>query len=313
MKITVVGTGGVGGFFGAKLFASGQDVRFLARGNHLKAMQQSGLTVHAPDGDMHVPADRFAETPSSENPADVVFFCVKTYDTTAAARTMGPLLSKETLVISLQNGVESEQALQRLVETGTVYSGIAYVYSTITAADPITEMGNPRKILFGRLSSSPANERAWAVVDTLVQGGIDAEYCPDIRPALWKKFIFIAAVGGMTAVTRLTLHEILAVPRISALLAAAMRETEAVARASGIPLEPGYVDGVLEKLSRYPNETRSSLHFDLTHEKPLEIEALSGAVVRYGTHLGIPTPVHEFLYATLLPHHERHLRLRGGT
>jgi len=313
MRITVAGTGGVGGFFGAKLLVAGQDVHFLARGKHLEAMQRSGLTVHTPDGDMHVPPERIAEKPSDERATDVVLFCVKTYDTASAAHVSAPLVSKQTLVISLQNGVGSEQTLQGLVNTGTIYSGVAYVYSTITTPGTITEMGKPRKIQFGRLSPGAASERETAVVDAMVGAGIDAEYLTDIRAALWKKFIFISAVGGLTAVTRLTLHEILAVPRTAALLSAAMRETETVARALSVPIEPDHLDGVFEKLSMYPNETRSSLYFDLAHEKPLEIEALSGTVIRYGTQLGIPTPVHEFLYATLLPHHLRHLRLRGGS
>ncbi len=312
MRFIIVGTGGVGGFFGAKLFASGQDVRFIARGAHLAAMLRVGLAVHSPDGNLLVPADRITGDTSSAGSAEAILFCVKTYDTATAARSLAPMLSRETLVISLQNGVESEQALQRLIPAGTVCSGVAYVYSTITAPGTITEAGKPRKIQFGLLSGGTTNGRAAAVVDVLLHAGIDAEFSTDIRPALWKKFIFIAAVGGLTAVTRLTLGEILAVPRTSALLASAMRETEAVARALGVALEPDHVDSVFQKLSSFNNETRSSLYHDLSHGKPLEIEALSGAVVRYGAQVGVPTPVHEFLYAALLPHHLNHLRQRGG-
>src|SRR5512140_2812948 len=312
MRIAILGTGGVGGFFGAKLYVSGQDVRFVARGAHLAAMQRAGLTVHSPDGDLHVPADRFTEDPSAAGKADMILFCVKTYDTAAAARSIAPALSQETLVIPLQNGVESEVTLQRLIPAGTAYSGVAYVYSTITAPGVIREAGKPRKIQFGQLSGGAAAGRAAALVDALLRAGIDGEYLTDMRSALWKKFIFIAAVGGLTAVTRLTLGEILAVPRTYALLEAAMRETDAVARALGVPLEPGHVDSVLGKLGSFTNDTRSSLYHDLVNGKPLEIEALSGAVVRYGAQAGVPTPVHEFLYASLLPHHLNHLRLRGG-
>ena len=312
MRIAIIGAGGVGGFFGAKLYASGQDVRFIARGVHLAAMQRAGLTVHCPDGDLHVPAERITGDPSSVGNAEAILLCVKTYDTAAAARNMAPMLLKETVVISLQNGLESEQTLQGMIPAGTVYSGVAYVYSTITAPGVVAEMGKPRKIQFGLLSGSATSRRAEAVVDALLHAGVDTEFSTDIRPALWKKFIFIAAVGGLTAVTGLTLGEILVVSRTSALLASAMRETEAIARALGIPLEPDHVDSVFEKLSNFNNETRSSLYYDLTHEKPLEIEALSGAVVRYGAKLGILTPVHEFFYAALLPHHLRHLRLHRG-
>lgn len=312
MRFAIIGTGGVGGFFGAKLHAAGEDVCFIARGSHLAAMQRAGLTVQSPDGILHVPADRFSGDPSSAGKADMILFCVKTYDSATAAHSMAPMLTHESLIIPLQNGVESEQILQRLISAGTVYSGLAYVYSTITAPGFITEAGKPRKIQFGRLSGGAADGRAAAVVDALLGAGIDAEFLTDIRPALWKKLIFIAAVGGLTAVTRLTLGEILAVPRTAALLEAAMRETDAVARASGVSLEPGHVDSMLEKLSSYSNDTRSSLYHDLANRKPLEIDVLSGAVMRYGAQAGVPTPVHEFLYAALLPHHLNHLRLRGG-
>ncbi len=306
MRIAVIGAGGVGGFFGAKLHASGQDVRFLARGRHLAAMQQTGLVVHAPDGDLHVPADRMTGDPSALGSAEAVLFCVKTYDTESAARGIAPILARDTLIISLQNGVDNEQTLRRLVSPGTVYSGVAYVYSTVTAPGVITEMGKPRKIQFGPLSGRTTDGRTAAVVDAFLHAGIDAEFLTDMRAALWRKFIFIAAVGGLTALTRLMLGEILAVPRTAALLADAMRETDSIARALGVPLEPHYIDAVFQRLSSFSNESRSSLYHDLVQGKPLEIEALSGTVVRYGAQLGIPTPVHEFLYAALLPHHLNH-------
>lgn len=312
MKIAVMGTGGVGGFFGAKLAASGQDVWFIARGSQLEAMQRNGLLVHAPDGDLHVPARQITGDPSSVGTADAVLFCVKAYDTEGAARSIAPMLSRETVVITLQNGVESHLTLERLLPPATVYGGVAYIYSTVTAPGVIAEAGRPRKILFGPSGGGTMDGPALAVLDALLRSGVEAEFLTDIRPALWKKFIFIAAVGGLTAVTRLTLAEILAVPRTAALLGAAMRETDAVARALGVPLEPDHVDTVFQRLSGFPNETRSSLYHDLIHGKPLEIEALSGAVVRFGAQAGVPTPVHEFLYATLLPYHLRHLRQRGG-
>jgi 2-dehydropantoate 2-reductase len=312
MKIAIIGAGGVGGFFGAKLFASGQDVRFVARGIHLDAVQRTGLTVQSPDGNLHVPADRFTGDASSLGNVDVILFCVKTYDTAAAARGISPLLSRGTVVIPLQNGVESEQTLQRLLSETTVYSGVAYVYSTVTAPGVITEAGKPRKIQFGPISGHTADGPAATLVSALLGAGVDAEFLSDMRSALWKKFLFIAAVGGLTAVTRLTLGEILAVPRTAALLADAMREADAVARALRVPIEPGHVDAVLEKLGSYSNDTRSSLYHDLINGKPMEIEALSGAVVRYGAQLGVPTPVHEFFYAALLPHHLNHLRTRRG-
>ena len=160
MRIAIIGTGGVGGFFGAKLHTGGQDVRFIARGSHLAAMQRNGLTVQSPDATLHVPADRCTGDPSSIGKADAILFCVKTYDTATAARSLAPMLSEETIVIPLQNGVESEQTLHQLVSPATVYSGVAYVYSTISAPGIIAETGRPRKIQVGRLAGRNDHSRA---------------------------------------------------------------------------------------------------------------------------------------------------------
>jgi len=310
MKFAVIGTGGVGGYFGGKLAHAGNEVWFLARGAHLAAMRAQGLHVHSTDGEFTLPAGTMTADPRDAGPVDVVLFCVKSYDTETAARQLSPLLQPATIIISLQNGVDNEEKIRAVTTSGIVFGGVAYIYSTITAPGEITETGGPKKIIFGPQAATPAaaDRRAREILDTMTGAGIRAELSSDINTALWKKFIFITGAGGITALTRLTLGEILAVEETRALLADAMRETEAVARAEKARIEAGFIDGVFTTLRNFDNNTRSSLYYDLTHEKPMEVEALSGTVVRLGARHGIPTPTHRAIYASLLPYHLRHSR-----
>ncbi len=313
MKFLIVGAGGVGGYFGGKLAMNGQDVWFIARGRHLKAMQTSGLHIHSSGGRFTIPPGKMTNHIAEAGPADVVLFCVKTYDTEATARLMIPVVKPETIVISLQNGVDNEGTLRSILPRGIVYGGVSFIYSTITADGVVTETGGPKKITFGPMPGpgERAEDRGRFVQTCMREAGINAEFTDDIVTALWGKFIFITAVAGLTALTRLTLGEILQVNETRTLLVNAMREVEAIARHKGAQLPPDHADSVLQRLRSYDNNTRSSLYYDLTHYRPMEIDALSGAVIRYGVELGIPTPVNSFMYAALLPHHLNHLARRG--
>jgi 2-dehydropantoate 2-reductase len=185
---------------------------------------------------------------------------------------------------------------------GTVYGGVAYIYATITAPGEIREAGGPKKIVFGPMDGAP-EPRGDAILTTLRAAGITATLSGDIRTDLWKKFIFISAVGGMTALTRLTLGEILTVEETCSMLRGAMDEAVAVARAAGIALDDALVPGMFDTLRQFDNRSRSSMYHDLAHGRPLEIETLSGTLCRLGREYRVPTPVHGMLYAGLLPHH----------
>ena len=154
MKIAVIGTGGVGGFFGAKLYRAGYDVRFLARGRHLTAAREKGLRLHTSEGEFELPGSAMAESAAEIGPADLVLFCVKSYDTETAAAKLSPLLRSDTTIISLQNGIDNEEKIIRVTKTGDVFGGVAYIYSTISAPGEITEGGGPKKIVFGRRSGA---------------------------------------------------------------------------------------------------------------------------------------------------------------
>jgi 2-dehydropantoate 2-reductase len=312
MRFAVIGTGGVGGYFGARLAAAGLDVVSTARGAHYEALRTSGLRVVSTDGTTVVPPGHFVGSAGAIGPADVVLVCVKTYDAQQVVRELSGVLQPETVIISLQNGVENDALWRGAFPRCHVFGGTAYIYATITRPGEVTERGGPKKIAFGPYpgASPELARRASRILDVVAGAGITAEIPADIVAAIWKKFIFITGAAGITALTRLTLGEILAVPATRTLLTDAMRETEAVAHARGVSIEPAYLESVFETLGKFDTATRSSLYNDLAHGKPLEIEALSGTVVRLGAAAGIPTPVHRTIYATLLPHHLLHMKNR---
>lgn len=209
--------------------------------------------------------------------------------------------------------MDNERAIERVIPRGTVFGGVAYVYATIAHPGVIAEWGGPRKIVFGPLTRSEyLLDRGRAILRTMMDAGVDAECTADITGVLWRKFVFIASVGGVTAFTRLTLGEILESPETRALLRSAMEEALAVAAASGEAIGPGHLDAVFERLKKHDNSTRSSLYYDLAHKRRLEIESLSGAVVRIGRQHGIATPVHEVILAALIPYHRRAVAATNG-
>jgi 2-dehydropantoate 2-reductase len=312
MRYVIIGTGGIGGYFGARLHAAGEDVWFVARGAHLRAMREHGLKVISTGGTFTVPPQKVAGEPTSIGHADVVLVCVKTYDTEDATQQMSPLLTDDTLVLSLQNGVDNVQKIQRLLLHGHAHGGVAYISSRITAPGEITEVGGFQRIVLGS-SSPPLDSRIRAVHEGFLRSGVKCDIQEDINKELWKKFIFIASMGAMTALSRLTHGEILSNPRTLSLTFDAMREIQAIAWKLGVDVEPVDESKVLEGLKRFDPSTRSSMYFDLVSGKPMEIEALNGTVVRFGEQLGIPTPIHRVIYASLLPHHLKHVQQRAST
>ncbi len=311
MKFAVVGTGGVGGYFGGKLARNAEEVWFFARGSHLDAMRNGGLRIISVDGEWTVPPGRITDDPRTAGTADVILFSVKSYDTESAAALLAPLVSDSTIIISLQNGVDNEEKIARVIPRGVVFGGVSYIYSTITAPGVVRHTVGPTKILFGPLSAQPEEvmNRATAALNAMTSAGINATLTDDIVAEIWKKYVFIAAVGGMTALTRLPLGDILAVDAARTMLAGAMKETYAIGKAKGARLPDGFVEQTFELLKKYDNNSRSSLYHDLVNGRRMEISAFSGTIIRYGNELGIPTPVHSAIYAALLPHHLKH----GGT
>ncbi len=307
MRILVFGTGGVGGYFGAVLARAGEDVWFLSRGAHGEAMKKKGLRVLSTAGEMLVPASKVADRLEQVPSPDLVLFCVKSYDTEAAADTLNRILTDTSIVLSLQNGIDNEEILASRLKRGRVDAGVAYISSRITAPGEITETGGLQRIVFGPYGR-PAGELERSILNAFLHAGIRAELSENIVEELWRKFIFITSMGSLTALTRLTHGEMLASGETMALVFDAMKETEAVVRAKGISLSPVDPEKILAGLRRFDPETRSSMYYDLINGKPLEIEALNGSIVKLGEALGVPTPIHRTIYASLLPFHKKHLQ-----
>lgn len=300
----ILGSGGVGGFFGGMLARAGERVWFVARGQHLSAMRKSGLRIRSTVGDWTVPAGTMTDNPAEAGKADVVLVCVKTYDTAEAVRRLTTALDTNSVVLTLQNGIDNGEIIRGILPAGCVCEGAAYVSARMTAPGEITESGGFFRIVLG-CPGRDGTEGA-LLTSVLKRSGIKADFRDDIRNELWRKFAFITSVGSMTALTRLSQGEMLASPETMATVFAAMKETEAVAAAQGTPFEPLVPEKVLEGLARFDGGTRSSMYYDLVNGKPLEIEALNGAIVRMGKAFNVPTPIHETICAGLLPYHRRH-------
>ena len=305
MRLAVIGSGGVGGYFGAMLHAAGHEVVFTARGEHLRAMQGAGLRVAAPEGTFLVPPGSCTGPDGDLHDPETLLFCVKSYDTAQAAAAIAPRLREGTAVVSLQNGVENEELIRRTLPRCAVFGGVAYIYATITRPGEITVGPGPRRMVFAPygIATPPLRAQAERLLEACRGAHVAAEISTDITADIWKKFVFITGAGGLTALTRLTLAEILAVDATRELLADAMRETLAVARAHGVAVPPDFLEGVFATLGRFDNTTRSSLYYDLVNGKPMELDALPGTVMRLGARLGVPTPVNRAIYAALLPYH----------
>jgi 2-dehydropantoate 2-reductase len=303
MRIAVMGSGGIGGYFGGKLAQAGDAVTFLARGAHLRAMQERGLEVRSVAGDFHVQAAA-TDDPSRIGRVDLVLFAVKSYDTDTAAAQCRPLMAAETTVLCLQNGVDNEDRLAAVVGARAVLPGVVHILSTIRAPGVISQTAGPRTITFGEMDGS-STPRVRQVLDVLTRAGIDARVSGQIQVDLWEKFLFIVAQGGVTALTRLGVGAILATPETAALYRGVMEEVQAVARARGVPLAADTVDRALAFARSLSPDMQSSLAHDLMNGRRLEIEALAGAVVRLGREAGVATPFSFAIYAALKPHHLR--------
>ncbi|MBI4608081.1 MAG: 2-dehydropantoate 2-reductase [Candidatus Rokubacteria bacterium] len=299
MKILVMGTGAVGGYFGAKLARAGEAVTFVARGAHLDAIRARGLRIRSSvEGESVVTAPATAD-PATTGPADLILVCVKAFDTESAARALGPAVGPETVIVSLQNGVDNEEKLGAIVGTEHVLGGVAYLFASIEAPGVIVHSLSGR-IVFGELDGSET-PRARRIRETFARAGIPVELSPHIQRALWEKYLMIVAHSGMTALTGCPLGVIRSVPETRKMYRLIVEELGALAKAAGIELPPEAVDTVMTASDQLAPTVYSSLHYDLTRGKRLELEALQGYAVRLGERLGVPTPMCFAVYASLKP------------
>ncbi len=301
MRIAVMGTGGTGGYFGGLLARAGEDVTFIARGDHLEAIRKNGLAIKSVlSGDFSFPA-KATDNTQDIGPVDFVLFCVKAYDNAAAADQIRPLIGPETVVLSVQNGIDNEQQIGEVIGPEHIVGCVSYVSSTIESPGVIAQMAGPGTIVFGEMQGGTSH-RTETLQSTLQNAGITAELHPDIQVALWQKFLAICGVNGITALTRLPMGEILACEETRNLLKGTMQEVEAVARASGANLPEGCVDLSMDFFSSVEPAMRGSMYYDLAGGRRLELDVLNGTVVRLGSEHGIPTPINFAIYAALKPY-----------
>ena len=300
MRIAIVGSGGLGGYFGGRLAAAGADVVFLARGAHLEALRTRGLRIESPNGNLHLPRISATDDPSTVGTVDVVLFAVKLYDTESAISLLPPLIGADTVVIPFQNGVESAEMLSRGVDRAHLALGTSYVQASISEPGVIRHIALDR-LIFGELDGArtPRLERLFALC---VDAGVSPTLSEQIEVEIWSKFVHISVLSGMTSVTRSTVGPLRDDPDLFAMWQAALVETIAVARAKGIPLPRSLFDELITLLQKIPAQAASSMLQDLERHKRLELPWLSGAVVRMGKTLDVETPIHRFIATVLRPH-----------
>jgi len=302
MRIAVFGTGGVGGYFGGRLAQAGAEVIFIARGEHLRAIQSSGLTVSDGAGNGFVihPAQA-TDDPAQVGVVDMILVGVKTWQLAAAIKAMPPLLGPETFILPLLNGIEAPTELAAAVGAQRVLGGLCTLISYLVAPGEIRTLRAAGGLQFGELD----NQRSTRVqqLEALFQRAenVNVEVPPNIQAAMWQKFCIIAPWSGLGAVTRAPIGVFRSQPETRELLRRAIQEVYDVARATQIDLAPNIVQQTIERLDKIAVEGTASMQRDIMAGRPSELEAQSGAVVRYGAAVGVATPVHQFIYATLLP------------
>ena len=304
MKIAMMGSGGVGGFFGGRLAHTGHDVSFIARGAHLEAMRRDGLLIeNEPQGDIRIPKVRVTDDPSSLGPVDLVILSVKLWDTERAARAIAPIVGPNTGVLSLQNGVVKDDILRGAFGPERVMGGVGYVATHIARPGVIHQTGTMQRIVVGEYDGR-RSERAAFLHEALLKAGVKAELSDDVRRAIWEKYVFLVGLSGTTTTMRTTLGPIREHPRTRAFLHDLMREVVAVGRALGVALPADFADNRLAFADTLPRDMTSSMHHDLERGNRLEVEWLSGGVVKLGEPKGVPTPANRAVWDILALHAE---------
>jgi 2-dehydropantoate 2-reductase len=300
MKIAVMGTGGLGGYYGGLIAKAGFDVSFIARGEHLKAIQQNGLKVVSVQGEFLVPVKATSE-PSEVGPVDLVLFCVKSYDTEVAARSALPLVAGGGSVLTIQNGIDNHERIRATIGNANVLPGAAFIASEIAKPGIIQQSAGPRKIVFGEVDGK-RTERAEQIHEVMSSAGINCELSDNISKVLWEKFIWICGMAGANCLTRLPMGEIVRTPETREMFREIMEEVTKVAQAVGVSIKDDYVNQQMDFADHLEKNATSSMFRDLMASKRLELQALHGTVVRLGNEHGIPTPTNKIVYAALKPY-----------
>ncbi|MFD3537948.1 2-dehydropantoate 2-reductase [Streptomyces sp. NPDC058662] len=309
IKAAVIGAGGIGGYFGARLAAAGHEVHFVARGANLAALQEHGLTVEGPEGAFSLPDVSATADTSSIGPVDLVLLAVKTWQLDAALPLLAPLVGpgSGTAVLTLQNGVTAPGETAAAVGRDAVLPGIAKVITLLDGPGRVRHVGGEGSLTFGEWDNRDS-ERVRRLQSVFTQAGVPATVPADIWAQLWAKFLFVVPFGGLGAAADATFGELRTSPGTRQLLVDGMTEVLRVAEGHGIALPAGIVEDTLAFIDRQPAGGTSSLHRDIAAGRPSEIDAWTGAVVRLAAQADVPAPLHGLLHQLLAP---REARARG--
>jgi 2-dehydropantoate 2-reductase len=304
MRFAILGSGAVGGYYGARLARAGHDVTFIARGAHLDAMRARGLEIRSSALGGFVAQARAEADTARVGQVDVVLYAVKTYDNASALPMLPPLLGPHTSVLTLQNGVDSAPEVAAVAGESRTLGGSTYIATALEAPGLIVQTGDHRRIVFGEVFGTlpRLSDRVRAMHDAFAAADIQSFPVEDGRVPIWEKFVFLVALAGFTGASRLPIGPVWGDPFTRQQFLAGCREIEAVARAEGVAVAADVVDRIVPYVEGIPGSMRSSLLIDLQAGKRIEVEALQGALVRRAARLGIPVPIMATLYAVLKLH-----------
>lgn len=311
MKVLVMGSGAVGGYFGAVLRRAGHDVVFIARGDHLKSMARSGLRVESSAAGTFDIDARALERPDGAWKADLVLYCVKGYDNSTAVHTISPAVGSDTIILTLQNGMGSIDALAAAYGRDAALPGLTYIDATRTGPGVVREFGlKPPDIVFGE-EDGRGSARVDEIREALDVEGVEVRVSDDITKELWSKFIYICGLSGSTCITRSTFDQVVSTPATLDLTRRIMQEAYSVSEAKSVGIADDYVDNTIDYFVSINGENTSSMYTDLMRGNPIEVEVLNGAVSRMGAELSIPTPANDFIATCLSLYHARAMAERN--
>jgi 2-dehydropantoate 2-reductase len=300
MRIAIMGTGGVGGYYGGLLSQKGQEVIFIARGAHLQAMRAQGLQVKSVHGDFSVSPVNATDDPKEVGPVDLILFTTKTYDTDRAAQVIKAMVGKETVVVPLQNGIDAAERIGSYVGREHLVGGVTWLSAAIDAPGVIGQYSQFRRVVLGEFDGK-MTARLKKIYETLQTTGITVELSEDILKVLWTKFVFISAASALGSLSRASIGEYRQVPETREVLTEALREVAAVAQAGGVQLEGDLVAKTLEFIDNAAADMKTSMQRDVEAGRPSELESMIGVVPRLGRQTGVPTPIMRLAYAVLKP------------
>ncbi len=300
MHTVIIGVGGVGGYFGGKISQSNQKVTLIARGKHLEAIIQNGLQVKSIDGDFVTRPFLATNTIDEVEKADLILICTKSWQVPEAAELIKPILKDETIVIPLQNGADNAEKLLSVIDAKHVLGGLCKIYSKIEAPGVISHFGHAPEVVFGE-TDKRITDRLHKVKEVFDKAGFNNTISKDIYVDIWSKFMFIATVSGLGALTKATIGEMYENPRIKKILEQTATEIYEVGKAKGVALPKDLVDRIMFFIGKQPYDSTGSTQRDIIEGRPSELDNFNGFIVKEGKKLGVLTPANNFVYSCLQP------------